>query len=605
MDERRESKTKVVQVVENKSRPVDAPPVAPAVGQWYVVSAKSYDGEKYEWPGCVVGLGSNYIELKGPAGRHSWHHERVHVDEFLERCRRIEDSATFIREKIAHHQRNVRSLLGEASQLAALLGVGPSPQITDGSSETQALAIRSDEPLNAYRKALVKAKEKTLPKIFEDIKNENEQLSGWMKAELYPLEAQVDAMEGVVDIIKNRIFSVELYAGLVEQVKQIAEGKPAALAEPLTMFQRLAFMDEECLAQYQTGGMDINGLKDFDEWIAKPENMKRLLPFPRCLIAFRVRREEKKREFSSLFELIGFAFSGDTGDKYTFLYIRNGEQLFRLRTGIEFEEKLFPDIDRQNLDGDLWAKTHHPGWDIISNSEYVVLKEQYDRESAEYQKKCDVWESMTKKEQEKNEKLNPFWHHIHSDVPEYVHFTNESVHYDDIHEYIKGLIAKHNRLVLILQGLFDRSPILHPHPPWKLWTNEGFHQALRLVYDDSRALTAGEKPDFEAYRTRLNATIKAGTHTVGQEEAWEVKMAEKENKRMRNDYRSSGRVLEHTHFRPYDNPGPGRIAIVVTASKKRLTYRWTRKRQTYRYYGEDRGITAPFSTASMKEGTSP
>lgn len=557
------------------------PAEGPQVGQWYMVKS----GDNEEWFGCVIRVGSNYIKIKGPAGHSSWHEERIHLNEFFDTCKFVKDPEAYIKGKIEHHQRQVKVLLGEVSELTALLGVGPAPQITDGSGETQALAIRSDEPLNSYKKALVKAQDKTLPAIFEKIKEENGQLAGWMGAQLYPLEAEVEAMEKVTKKIKARIFSVELYAGLVEEVEQIVEGTPALLAEPVTLMQRMAYMDEECLADYQKGGMDIKNLNGFDKWIAKPANMKRLLPFPRCLIAFRVRREEKDRSDLSLGAIIGMIFSGELQmDKYTFLYIRNGEQLFRLRTGIEFGEKLFPDIDRQNLDGDLWAKKSHPGWELISNSEHLDLGEQW----KEYEKKYKAAEAK--------KKGDGFWVRSPYDrMGDYHHFTHDSVYYDDILAHIKDLIDKHNRLVLVLQGLLDRSPIFHPHPPWKIWTGDGFQQAIRLIFDDSRALTSGEKPDFEAYRTRLNSSIKAGTVTVGQEEAWERKEAEKYNAQMHANWR----VRDHRdvrHHRPYGNPGPGTLARCTHGSRKHVQYAWKRERQGYQHYGNSGPITSHFRT---------
>ncbi len=98
-------------------------------------------------------------------------------------------------------------------------------------------------------------------------------------------------------------------------------------------------------------------------------------------------------------------------------------------------------------------------------------------------------------------------------------------------------MEKHNRVVLVLQGLLDRSPALHPHPQWRLFEAGGFSQGLRLHRDMDRVLSPGDKPDFEAYRTRLNASIVAGTVTIGQEDAWERFEAKKEGARRDNSYR--------------------------------------------------------------------
>jgi len=47
-------------------------------------------------------------------------------------------------------------------------------------------------------------------------------MANWLKASLIPLQAQAEALKPAIKSIENRIFHVELYAGLIEDVKQIA-----------------------------------------------------------------------------------------------------------------------------------------------------------------------------------------------------------------------------------------------------------------------------------------------------------------------------------------------------------------------------------------------
>jgi hypothetical protein len=92
--------------------------------------------------------------------------------------------------------------------------------------------------------------------------------------------------------------------------------------------------------------MQFQDLAAFDAWLIEPVNLQRLLPFPRCVVAFRVRREMKEHDMS-LAEFIQFTLNGEGDlDKLTFLYLRNGEQVWRLKTAIEFGAQLFPDLGR-------------------------------------------------------------------------------------------------------------------------------------------------------------------------------------------------------------------------------------------------------------------
>jgi hypothetical protein len=545
----------------------DEDPAAPKVGRWYWVkdtdkAVKDEDDRRWggeRWFGCVIYIGSNYVELKAAGANHSWT-QRLHFNEFWDYCEFEASPETVIREKVAEKQVLVHELMGKVREITSRLAITPGKALNPG-SETTALALRTDQPMDQYKAALVLAKEKELPELFKEIKAASEALGKWLSAQLIPLEAEAEALEPAIGAIKNRIFSVELYAGLVEQVVQVREGEPAAFEERIALMQRRAYMDEEILARYEVGGMSFEDIEAFDAWLARAENLNRILPFPRCIIAFKVRRLKKDREVVSYADFVK-VLAYEEADKYTYLYIRNGEQLFRLRTGIEFDEKLFPDMDKRKLEGKIYAKIRFSDVEkLVSEDEYrAMLKED--------------------KENKAKAKKDKAYYYDRLEVRDYVAFTQESVRYDDIVAHIQRQVTKHNRLVLVLQGLLDRSPVLHPHPPWSLWQGDGFDHALRLVYDDTRALVAGDMPDFEAYRARCNASLKAGSITVGQDEVWVRSEARKEAERRAGDHRFRGEDYWRERYRPEGNPGPGMLAYVSSyATKaKACTYHWMRSK---------------------------
>jgi hypothetical protein len=555
-------------------------PTAPKVGRWYWVTGEEWSSKKGKdvtrrWLGCCVRVGSNYLKIEY-VGDSS---ERIHLNEFYERCEYVPDPDGIIAENVLEYQGQVKSLMGDVKELTARLSIGISPSLSGASSETAALAVRSNERMDGYEKALVKAKDETLPELFKKIEKANKRLAMWMSAKVIPLKAQAKSLKSSIGKIEDRIFSVQLYAGLVEKIHHIREGEPAPLTEKVHLFQRRGYMDEECLLCYEAGGMEFKNIGEFHQWFARPENMNRLLPYPKCIMAFRVRRNEKNREIVNLRDFIRVIDEHET-DKFTYLYIRNGEQLFCLATEIEFEAKLFPDIDRTRVDGNLYVDNTWSEPKIISEGEYKELVAEDARRDAEM-------ESADPKDR---------WRFSHSrESQRYKPFTPDNLHYDDTKAHLDAAMAKHNRLVLLLQGLLDRSPVLHPHPPWQLWTADGFTAALTLLYDDDRALVAGEKPDFEAYRARLNASLKTGSITIGQDEAWTFAEAEKESRRLDADYRTRS-DYRPTRHRPYGNPGPGLIAKVAKYGPrtKTCTYEWTRKR-LIRTWKHDFGEPIPTS----------
>jgi hypothetical protein len=547
------------------SEPLD--PEAVVTGQWYWIREKDE-----RWLGCVIAIGSNYIMLDGPEGGP----ERIHFDTFDARCERELDPDAIIDREVEAKRIHVAQLMSQVRELTARLALSPSPVLGAG-EECQALAVATQgRSYNAYSKALEKAKKTDLPELFRKIEYANKEMAHWMSAKVIPLRAEAEGMKSVIEQIEDRVFNVELYAGLVEQVVLCKDGEPAPVAEKIRLLQRRHYMDEECLAQYEIGGMEFKDIEAFDRWICRKKNRDRLLPFPRCVVAFRVRRAAKWRDGWSLSDFLEM-FHLEEADKKTFLYMRNGERVYRLMTQIEFGEQLFPDIRQIRPTDAVWAKVWSSGQvqDIITDGDYQQrLKAHQERE----RKRLEEYEAA-----EEDDK----WRHqfsSHSDIDDYSPFNQTNVFYDDIANDLQGKLKKHNRVALVLQGILDRSPVFHPHPPWQIWTEDGFNQALELLYDDSHALVSGPPPNFEAYRARLNKSLKPGCVTVGQQDFWERHEAEKENRRQENDHRNRGRFYEHKHYKPYGNPGPGDLARPVDVTRTgKCTYHWVRERQVETY----------------------
>jgi hypothetical protein len=154
----------------------------------------------------------------------------------------------------------------------------------------------------------------------------------------------------------------------------------------------------------------------------------------------------------------------------------------------------------------------------------------------------------------------------HCEADEYELLTPENLYYDDAMRRVRAATLEHNWIAVIVQGLLDRSTCLHPHPPWRIWTPEGFATGIELVYDVSRALTPGEAPDFEEYRRQLNRGLKTGCHTIGQYAAW--------NEHMERLYGDKAWRYEGRHGR-----GPDKIHRVHRMKRDRsCEFRWMRDR---------------------------
>lgn len=562
----------------------------PIPGQWYWAknSARRNDDnpeEPEELLVCATKVGSNFVEVTMPHHKYgySW---RVHLEKFWTDLRHEPNPDQVIRVNITHHQKETQRLMNEVQALTQRLGLTPVKSVGFGStpsgSGTELAVLSGQHDIKRYGKELVQAKEQTLPALLEAIKESTAKMATWMKAPALPMEVAHEELKGSIDDIDGRILSISLYAGLAEQSVQISKGNPADLADKLHVMQRMLFMDEECLLNYDAGGMEFANIREFDQWLAKPENLNRILPFPRTLVAMRVRRSKKDREIVNILDLY-IRFRGEISDAYTFLYVRNGEQLYRLDTEIEFGEMIFP--DRTLYDPQEPKMVKVDGFrrydEMMTVSEFEVrLSEHKDAE-----RNFRAWRKANPKAQD--------WDNPHRNIggrfrpDEWKPVDHSNVYFDECMKEIEKKITEFNRIALIIQGLFDRSLVLHPHLPVQSWNKEGFERAIELVMDGTDVLYHGEPPDFQAYKDCCNASLGEGSVTVGQEDFWMAKEAEKESNRLDRDYRNRT-DYRPKRFRPQGNPGPGLTATIAKWSPRTrtATFSWERDKRSRQFRNE-------------------
>jgi hypothetical protein len=550
------------------------------LGMWFWIhDEQDEQDEQHEpWLGCVVALGSNYAELGDIHGQTV----RILLREFDKICRPEPNWKQVVKDNVHAQQAVISRCLAEIQALTTQLGVGRRALSHDSTGHDLVVLGQQGQQDNVahYRTDLTTAKERTLPDLQKAVEKASTELGLWLAAETLPLGAIADEARLALKQVDNRLYAIGLYAGLSEQIVQIRQGKPAEINERLRIVQRRLYMDEECVAAYRAGGIECRTIKSFDRWLSKTSNFQRILPFPRCLVAFRVRREAKQREWDGRINSLFVNFDLAEGDKYTFLYIRNGAQLFRLNTDINFGSKLFPDHGEFDTNSRLWARV------FCGRVDELIPEGLYQELVAEYKEKYQKRKEWL--EQHENESCFRCPYHLpYRNPDEFQPFDPDSVYYDDICEELSGRVQAYNRIAVIVQGLLDRSTVLCPHPPISLWKPDSFASAVELIYD-ACSLHTGDVPDFEAYRERCNRSLCAGAVTVGQEDYWERKEAERENaQRARNwRYRSEHRP---TRVRPYGNPGPGFLARVNVWHPKvcQAIYRWQRERLVLRRFSED------------------
>jgi hypothetical protein len=557
------------------------------------------------WLGCLVKIGSNHVEIRQPDVSHGYNYCRVHFDEIHSRLVLENLPDATLQGHIRHYHQKSQFLMGQIQALTLRLGLSSSPMISCGPGAESPLASQTNRALavlngqnniNAYQVALRKAKDEELPALFGALEVANQELTRWMKAQSLPLMAQSEGIKESLNDVDDRIFNVSIYAGLGETAVKVRDGKPAAIDERLRIMQRRLYMDEECLMNYRAGGMEFKDIAAYDKWLSKPENFNRILPFQRCIVAMRVRRDEKKRDWEGSLRQLMENVRVSASDKFTYMYIRNGEQLWRLDMEMEFDELIFPDKTMLNLSEPMMFKTF-----AGSRIDEMITVADFEQRLAKYNETQEQIRNWC----ESNPGKDSFHCPIREDrwfrQSDWHPFDNTSVYFDEAKGEIDQRIKYYNRIALIVQGLYDRSLVLHPHLPVRTWDANGFEDAIELIYDSSYSLTFGEPPDFEAYRAGVNALATADSLFVGQENFWMRLEAKRECDRLDRDYRSRKSEYRPTLFKPRGNPGPGLVekAEKLQIRAQKATFKWERERKRQSEWGENApvscSLTVPFA----------
>jgi hypothetical protein len=123
--------------------------------------------------------------------------------------------------------------------------------------------------------------------------------------------------------------------GIHEEVVQISNGIPASEEELLVLYQSVLYMDEE-VGVWEDDGLDFRDIEMFDEWVVK--NHTKFVNDKKSVRAFRVRRNAK--DYGDVFT--NFRFNRENFE--TYFLIRNGENFYRIYSGVRIHEKMFPSL---------------------------------------------------------------------------------------------------------------------------------------------------------------------------------------------------------------------------------------------------------------------
>lgn len=447
---------------------IEDPPVITTVRNEPVAETGYYrirkTHEKYDYKGFTEGE-LVYVYAGQSAyhvfiGEYEFNYPYTDADEMAE----FDEYFEFVPDGSTIRQQQVASLMGELSSIDLNMIqtrkslTGFTPHVENGELSTSTALVPTGTSMDTAKKAVAEVRNSTM-KLKKDMELKTKKLSLWVKEQSRALAIKAQEMTAIVQKMEEAIWTINLYLGKDEQIYVLRKGNPAPAEEKISIRQGIGFMDEECAIAARSGGIDIESVEQFDEWLLEDDkHLRQVLPETKGIIALHIKRY--KQDYGNPWEDVQ---KNEANLKWTYFLIRNGDNLYRVYVDMNVGSILFPTKDE--FEDLFWVE--ETDWNDPARP---TIRHPVKPGSKQYMQALDRAEARRK-------------HYL--------------------------------RIVLVLQGLMDRTPIFKPMPIDRINICDPRHceEWLNLIYEEN-VLTDG-RPTFREWQKTINEELDVGFRIIG------------------------------------------------------------------------------------------
>lgn len=255
------------------------------------------------------------------------------------------------------------------------------------------------------------------------------------------------------------MWTVDLYLGRDESLELIRDGAPAPADTPITVRQKVLVMAEESLILMGEGGtgMTADNLPEFVDWLRQSdENLDRILPEQKGVVVLIPTRVKSRT--GNAWEDAG----RDASNSVSYWLLRNGQKLYLLT------------VDEDLIIRDRVLPRRREFVEVFDHALFGVSGKPVEPGS-------DRW--------------------------------------FELEEVADARRRHYMRILMVLQGLIDRTPVWHPLPPSGvsfLSMKDRDAGKVELIEDDESSIQLGEGGEsFRDWQRRLNGMLRPGLRVIG------------------------------------------------------------------------------------------
>lgn len=183
-----------------------------------------------------------------------------------------------------------------------------------------------------------------MDKLKAELDAKKEKLMAELNQKKAEMEAMKEQLEGQIYLLDSQIYAIQCYAGEVVKFARIRSGKNAPSSEPIVIYQKLRFLDEDLALLASIYSIDWREMDMFESFLKNsPLALDTFAPNERCVMLVRLSRSGKRiAEFDelpcqNLLQSYEYFHGRTVG-----IIIRNGENLY---LGWTDEERVHIDDD--------------------------------------------------------------------------------------------------------------------------------------------------------------------------------------------------------------------------------------------------------------------
>ena len=165
-----------------------------------------------------------------------------------------------------------------------------------------------------------------IEKIQDELWEKRQNLMEQLAQKQAQLNAQKKQLENELFLLETQIYSIRCASGEVYEIKQLRQGRSAPDNVPLTLFQKVKYMDQELGYLASVYDVDYKEAKVFERLIAEnPLVFDTFCPTDKCIVIMRVSENSR---YMSWDDQQGYAFYEKYHGNKTAIIMRNGENLY-------------------------------------------------------------------------------------------------------------------------------------------------------------------------------------------------------------------------------------------------------------------------------------